>query len=90
MAQTKQYDNITVQENEDGEILLILNPDQYVQIMDTIDDLKYELAVTKAKLAQAEEEIKKAYNEDNKKSVDISNVALSAAAIIAIIASLSK
>lgn len=90
IAQTNDFENITVEQNEDGETVLILNPDQYVAIWDHIESLEYELEKKEAELEQAKEEIEKAYNQPQKNSVDISSVALSATAIIAIIASLSK
>lgn len=88
-AQIPEYDNITVEENEDGELMLILNPDQYTSLWDHVEDLEYKLKVTEAKLTQAEKELEKAYN-TKEKAMDLTGIALSATALLAIIGALSQ
>jgi len=79
MANEKEYENIEV----DKEGNLILTPDQYIQLADYISELEAENKKLKAKLEQAEIELKKAYEENN--DIDITKKALTAAGIVALI-----
>jgi len=89
LAETPKYDNIQTEQTEDGEILLILNESQYTSLMDYVEELEYELKVANAQIEQANKEIEKAYTRQEK-TVNISTITLSATAILAIIAALSK
>jgi tRNA(Phe) wybutosine-synthesizing methylase Tyw3 len=78
IALSKEYENIEVDQKGN----LILTPDQYTMIADYIEELKAENARLQAKLDQAMEELEKAYNE---KDINITDKAMTAAGIIALI-----
>jgi len=84
MANEKEYENIEV----DKEGNLILTPDQYIQLADYISELEAENKKLKAKLEQAEIELKKAYEENN--DIDITGKTLTAAGIAALIIMLAN
>ena len=85
MANEKEYENIEV----DKEGNLILTPDQYIQLADYISELEAENKKLKAKLEQAEIELKKAYEEKGN-DIDITGKTLTAAGIAALIIMLAN
>lgn len=88
MAQ--DFDNITVTEDAEGNKKLVLTSDQFVSLANYIESLETEVKTLEAKLAQAELEIEKAYNETKSGSVDLSNLAVGGAVLASILIALSK
>lgn len=70
--------------------MLILSPNQYISVMDYVEELEYEIEVLEAKLDKAEEKLEEAYLSKNEKAIDLSDVTLSAVAILSIIAALTR
>lgn len=86
----QEYDNIQVEQDEQGNKLLILTQDQFISLANYIEELETDVKTLEAKLAQAEIEIEKAYNDDKKGALDLSNLAVGGAVLASILVALSK